>query len=290
MSQGSREALPATAIVRSTLAFTSTALHSRSSKTGSTLTRTGQTSFLPTASCSSRQEFVPEVVAERGGGQQANYGQPAKQIAWMGLTLGLLYQLTGDTQYAVKLHDAMQHYGQYVRWGGQGLADRNPPWHSELDTGQFCFGFANGYDTLYHYLSGQQREQVKADMIRLGILPTLNDWILPGKRFHSFDSMGHNWWSVCVSNAGVASLVLLGEDPRAAQWVDLIDAGFVQWFTYAGNPLHNRIETFEVDGPSYEGVNYTNYGVSNYLRYLLAWKNAFPGRKTRDRRVSEGLL
>lgn len=225
------------------------------------------------------EEFVPESVAKEGGGQQAKYGIPAKQIADMGVTLGLLYELTQETKYAQKLYAAMQHYGQYSMWGGPGLLDRNPPWHSELDTGQFCFGFANGYDTLYHYLSEQQRAQVRSDLIRLGIFPTLNDWILPGKRFHSLDSMGHNWWGVCVANAGVATLVLLDDDPRAEHWVEQIDTGFVEWFTYAGNSLHNRIETFEESGPSYEGVNYTRYGVTNYLRYLLAWRTRYPRRQ-----------
>src|SRR6516225_1379238 len=40
--------------------------------------------------------LIPETVAMRGGGQHANYGEPARQMADMGLTLGLFYQLTGD--------------------------------------------------------------------------------------------------------------------------------------------------------------------------------------------------
>jgi hypothetical protein len=235
------------------------------------------------------EQFFSEIAAKEGGGQQANYGKPAKQIAYMGVTLGLLYELTGETKYAQKLYAAMQHYGQYSLWGGPGLLDRDPPWHSELDTGQFCFGFANGYDTLYPYLSKPQRAQVRSDLFRLGISPTLNDWILPGKRFHSLDSMGHNWWGVCVANAGVAALALLDDDHRAEQWVEQLDAGFVEWFTYAGNPLHNRIETFEATGPSYEGVNYTRYGVTNYLRYLLAWRTRYPEKKAATLEFLTGL-
>lgn len=226
------------------------------------------------------QEFIPESVAEEGGGQQANYGKPAQQIAFMGVALGLLYQLTKHEKYAAKLYAAMQHYGNYVRWGGPGLADRNPPWHSELDTAQFCFGFANGYDTLGSYLSAEQRRRIRETVVRLGVLPTLDDWIIPGKRFHSLDSMGHNWWGVCVAGAGVGALAFLHEDDRAARWIQTLDEGFVEWFTYGGNALHNRIETFEPDGgPSYEGVNYTRYAIASYLRYLLAWKNTFSQRQ-----------
>jgi hypothetical protein len=37
--------------------------------------------------------------------------------------------------------------------------------------------------------------------------------------------------------------------------------------------------TFERSGPSYEGVAYTNFGVSEYLKYRFAWQNIFPGRR-----------
>lgn len=240
------------------------------------------------------EEFIPESVAEQGGGQQARYILPARQMSAMGLTLGLLFQLTGEDKYAIKLQDAMSYYGKYVRWGGPGLSDRDPPWHSELDTAEFCLGYACGYDMLHSYLSAEQRKQISSDLIRLGILATLDDWLLPPKRFHSLDSMGHNWWGVCVSGAGIAALALLGDEPRAGDWVEQIDIGFVEWFSYSGNTLHNRFETFDADGPSYEGVSYTGYGVANYLRYLLAWKNIFPeklsGTEERLKGLSEFFL
>jgi oligo-alginate lyase len=224
-------------------------------------------------------EFVPETVAEIGGGQQANYITPSTQISDMGLTLGLLYQLTGDDKYAAKLRDGLLYYGNYVRWAGPELIERNPPWHSELDTTTFNFGYAAGYDALRGFLSERDRQTIAATMIRLGLEPTLNDWILPGKRIHSFDSMGHNWWGVCVAGAGLCALALLGDDPRAQSWIDAVDAGYVQWFSYAGSVLQNRMRTFEPSGPSYEGIGYTNYGVSEYLRYRFAWQNTFPNRK-----------
>jgi oligo-alginate lyase len=224
-------------------------------------------------------EFFPETVAEIGGGQQANYIMPATQISDMGLTLGLLYQLTGDEKYAAKLREGLLYYGNYVRWAGPQLIERKPPWHSELDTTTFSFGYAAGYDALRGFLTEPDSQTIAATMIRLGLEPTLNDWILPGKRIHSFDSMGHNWWGVCVAGAGLCALALLGDDPRAQSWIDAVDAGYVQWFSYAGNVLQNRMRTFERSGPSYEGVAYTNYGVSEYLRYRFAWQNTFPDRK-----------
>ena len=226
-----------------------------------------------------KAEFFPESVAEVGGGQQANYSTPANQVADMGLTLGLLFHLTGDKRYAKKLHNALLYYGGYSRWWGPELASRVPPWHSVLETALFGFGYAAGYDGLHEYLSEDDRKTIANIMVRLAVEPILNDWILPGKRIHSLDSMGHNWWGVCVSGAGLCGLALLRDDPRAQSWIDAVDAGYTEWFNYPGNVLQNRMRTFESTGPSYEGVNYTNYAVSQYLHYRFAWQNTFPERK-----------
>ncbi|MGB6857372.1 MAG: heparinase II/III family protein [Terracidiphilus sp.] len=226
-----------------------------------------------------RAEFVPESVAEIGGGQQANYVTPARQIADMGLSLGLLFHLTGNRKYAERLRDALLYYGGYMRWCGPGLAQRIPPWHSVLETALFGLGYSAGYDALRNDLTDADRKKIAGIMVRLAVEPILNDWILPGKRIHSLDSMGHNWWGVCVSGTGLCGLALLGDEPRAQSWIDAVDAGYIEWFNYRGNVLQNRMRTFEASGPSYEGVNYTNYGVSQYLNYRFAWQNTFPGKK-----------
>jgi oligo-alginate lyase len=169
-----------------------------------------------------KADLYPESVAEVGGGQQANYITPANQIAEMGLTLGLLFHLTGEPRYADKLREALLYYTGYVRWFGPGLVDRVPPWHSELDTSRFSFGYAAGYDALRHMLSETDRGRIADGMVRLGALTILDDWILPGKRIHSLDSMGHNWWGVCVAGGGLCALALLGDDPRARAWTDAV--------------------------------------------------------------------
>ena len=224
-------------------------------------------------------KLIPESVAMSGEGQHANYGKPGDQMSEMGLALGLLYQLTHDRRYAGKLREAMLYYSNYVRWTAQSFGHRSPPWHSELDTAKFGFGYATGYDALYAVLSDADRKTIADVMVRLAVLPLLDDWVLPGTRIHSFDSMGHNWWGVCVAGAGICALALLGDDPRAQGWIDAMDEGFAEWFDYRGNALQNRVANFERSGPSYEGVNYTNYGVSEYLHYRLAWQNTYPGRK-----------
>jgi hypothetical protein len=223
--------------------------------------------------------FIPESVAMSGRGQQEDFAVPGDQMSEMGLTLGLLYHLTGEKRYADKLKEAMLYYSHYSGWTASGFPHRSPPWNSELATAKLGSGYAAGYDALRGSLSDVERKTTADVMVRLAILPTLKDWVLPGNRIHSLDSMGHNWWGVCVSGAGLCALALLGDDPRVQGWIDAIDAGFKQWFDYQGNVLQNRVATFQRSGPSYEGVGYTDYGVHEYLNYRLAWQNTYPGRK-----------
>lgn len=219
-------------------------------------------------------DLVSLEYAESGSGQHGNYGRPSSQMSSMGATLGLAYQMTGGKKYAEKLREAMLHFGKLNRWAGD--ANRDPPWHSELNTARFCYGYAVGYDSIYNYLSEADRKTIANSMIERGILPTLNDWILPETRIHALDSMGHNWWSVCVAMAGVASLSVLGDDPRAVEWVERVRDGFPEWFAYPGNTLQNKSLNFDRKGAFYESVNYANYALAEYLLFHLAYANACP--------------
>jgi len=212
--------------------------------------------------------------AESGGGQHGNYRRPSNQISQMGATLGLAYQITGDEKYAKKLRQAMLHFSQLKRWAGD--AHHDPPWHSELNTARFCFGYAVGYDSIHDYLTESDRKRITNAIVRLGILPTLDDWLLPERRIHALDSMGHNWWSVCVAMAGVASLSVLGDHPDADEWVDQIHDSFPEWFMYQGNKLQNKSPNFDRQGAFYESVSYANYALFEYLNFHLAYSNVFP--------------
>ncbi len=220
------------------------------------------------------EKLVSLDYAESGRGQHGNYGAPSGQISGMATTLGLAFRLTGDERYAEKLKTALLHFGHLQRWAGD--AGNDPPWHSELNTARFCFGYAVGYDCLHDTLTAAERQEIAAAMVRLGIRPTLDDWLLPGSRIHALDSMGHNWWSVCVAMAGVASLALVDDVPEAAAWCERIVQAFPEWFYYLGNILQNKSRNFDRDGAFYESVNYANYALSEYLLFRLAYANVFP--------------
>ena len=136
------------------------------------------------------EKLISKEHAESGSGQHGNYGGPSSQVSRLASVLGLAYRITGEKRYAEKVRDALIHYGGLKRWAGN--ANHDPPWHSELNTARFCFAYAVGYDSIHDFLSEQERATIRESMIRLGILPTLNDWVLSEQRIHALDSMGHN--------------------------------------------------------------------------------------------------
>ena len=99
------------------------------------------------------------------------HAKPGDQIGRMAMTLGLAYQVTGHSRYAEKLRSALLYYSRYQKWHGKGLRRNDPPWHSELNTARFCFGFAVGYDSIHDYLSESDRKTI-VDAVHGG-MPTL---------------------------------------------------------------------------------------------------------------------
>ncbi|MHC4119819.1 MAG: heparinase II/III domain-containing protein [Planctomycetota bacterium] len=223
------------------------------------------------------EKLVSKEYAEGGTGQHGNYGRPSRQVVQMGSTLGLAYRMTGEKRYAEKLRQALLHHGKLSRWAGD--AGHDPPWQSELNTARFCFGYAVGYDCIADFLSEADRVTIAESMVRLGIGPTLNDWVLGEKRIHALDSMGHNWWSVCVAMAGLASLSLVDDEPQAQAWVEQVSDSFGEWFYYSGNILQNKSTNFDAEGAFYESVNYADYALREYLLFRLAYSNTYPGSK-----------
>ncbi|HEY3940326.1 MAG TPA: heparinase II/III family protein [Bryobacteraceae bacterium] len=226
--------------------------------------------------------FVSESAAEQGAGDDANFGRPSQQIVDMAFTLGLAYHVTNREPYGTKLREALLHYAGYSAWHGPGFPRRTPPWHSELNTARFCVGMGAGYDALHQKLAAADRHGIADAIARMGVGATLADWLTPQTRIHALDSMGHNWWAVCVSSAGIASLALLGDDPRATAWLERVNEGIREWFVFGGNVLQNKSITFDPAGAFYESVNYANYALFEYLRFRLAYANVFPHRKQAD--------
>lgn len=219
------------------------------------------------------ETFIPLREIESEEGKRGDYKRASSQADNMAKTLGLAYRMTGKMDYATKVRDILLHYANLNYWSGN--PNNDPPWHSELRTARLLFAYAVGYDSIYDILSDTDRKTIVNALVDRGLLPILNDWILPENRVHAIDSMGHNWWSVCVSMAGVATLAIVDEEPSAEDWLVHIRESYPEWFAYTGNILQNKSINFDAKGAFYESVLYADYALCEYLFYHIAHENIY---------------
>ena len=191
-------------------------------------------------------------------------------------TLGLVYRVTGDTRFAKRIKEILFQTISKQTWEGRELLQRTPPWKGGLGTAHTTFYVSIGFDCAYEYLSPTERKHVAIGIVRLGIKPAMDDWLNADSNIHTFDTMGHNWWSACVDMAGFAALAVRNEIPEAIGWTEEISAYSVEWFNYSGSVLQNKPVSFDRNGGFYESINYANFGFSQYLLFRLAHQNVFP--------------
>ena len=188
--------------------------------------------------------------------------------------LCLAYRMTGDRKYGEQVKQNL--FAQ--RLGGRDdsmLLLRDPPWHAGLGSGAACAAFGVAFDSIHDLLTPAERQALAHRLATNGILPVLDDWVLGGRRIHSLDTMGHNWWSAIVFGAGIGAMAIMDEEPRARGWVERVGWAEAEWVTYAGSVLENKPANFDAAGGFYESVNYASFGIGSYLPFRLAWRDAF---------------
>lgn len=162
--------------------------------------------------------------------------------------------LTEQQTYCDLTRDYLLTYATWQRWDntnerGLGLA-------------HLLMGNAIAYDWVYEKLTPAERETIRA---------SLGNW---ARRMYEASSESnwdawHNWWYrsylqnyywVCNSSLGVASLVLLGEDPRAQAWLD-----------QASSKIARGREFLEgiADGTWHESIPYQDYMLTMTLQFLV---------------------
>ncbi len=189
--------------------------------------------------------------------------------------LCLAYRMTLDVKYAQRIRQILEQMAQKPNFSDPAMLKRDPPWHAALGTANMIYTFAIGFDSIHDFLPPEKRKSLAAALNGKGVKLAMDDWILGPTRIHSLDTMGHNWWSALVFNAGIGSIAMLDEEPQARQWLSKIDEGSLEWMTYAGSTLETKPASFDREGGFYESVGYADYATNQYLRYRLAWNNAF---------------
>ena len=186
--------------------------------------------------------------------------------------MSLAYQMTGDKKYAGAAKNGLMQLLSKPAWDG--MDDRTPRWNAGLNTSHANWKASVTFDAIYNSLSKDERKDIANQIVKLGIEPSIDDWISKDKRIQSLNNMGHNWWSAVVFEAGIASLAVMNEIPDAKQWALAIMEDSKEWFAFSGSVLENKVPNFDPSGGFYESVSYANFGISEYLLFRLALTNA----------------
>ncbi len=190
--------------------------------------------------------------------------------------LALAYRVTGEARYAEGARRLLLRRAAKVDWlGDMPLARRDPPWKSDLGMGYAAASYGIAYDAIRDTLSAADRRTIVDGLIRSAILPIMGDWVDGRTRIHTLDTMGHNWWGHIVFGAGVGTLAILRDDPRAAEWAQRIDAASIEWFEFAGSRFESKPPTYGVDGAYSETVGYAELGLHSLLEFRRSWKEAY---------------
>lgn len=232
-------------------------------------------------------EIIPpdeESVQVNGEGfaiQHENYGTAAGPFAGNMPYLTFAYEMTGDEKYFIKAKELMLKYCSYSRWHGKGSIGKG-----ELNTGNFLTGMSYGWAAFSDKFTKEEKDYIAQRSYTLGIMAQLEDWLLPGTKIHCFDTMGHNWWPVCVSTGALAAIAMSDYFPDGRELADKAAEGLKRWFAYKGNPINMKPATLD-DGAFYESVVYYNYSMLEYLRFAEAYINVTGKPPFDDREIIE---
>ena len=240
-----------------------------------------------------REPFVTEEEANGPDTLHANFGLLNQQLRRLNRILGLKHRIEGDPAPALRLRDLLLHFISFERWYAVSYAVRKPiPWHSDLCSTGTTLAAATAYDLIYDVLTPAERDAIAKGIFERGVLPAFSDWVLPETRIHAVDSMGHNWWAVCIGEAAAALLALRDRLPgeNAERMLALADRALADYLAYPGNPLFNKMRNFDDRGMFYESVAYDNYGTGSLLRYLYVSERYAGRNETIRAALPAGLL
>ena len=240
------------------------------------------------------EEFITEEQANGRNtqSQHADFGSLNHQANRMCDVLGTAYLVEGDEKCAEKLKNLLLHFITFERWYSVSYTKRTPvPWHSDLCSTSTTLALARIYDIIFDYLTEEERRKISDGILEKGVYAALGDWVFHETRIHAVDSMGHNWWSVCISEAAAAFLAVSDfvEKRRKKEVLQSIDAALADYLTYPGNTLFNKLRNFDDKGFFYESINYNNFGTGSLLRYLMCSERYFGRNETIRNALPENL-
>ncbi len=184
--------------------------------------------------------------------------------------LAFAYYYNGGEDYLARAQKQMTAALDDPRWE----SDDYP--RTDLRTASLCEQMAVCYSLFADKISAEDRRRIALTTWERGIAPLIREWVAPGHKIHALDTMGHNWWPVCVASGAFAGIVMQDDlvgygIAEAPAYVQMAVDGLAAWFAYAGNPMNTKPASFD-RGAFYEGVTYTDYLLHEYLQFAIAYR------------------
>lgn len=213
-----------------------------------------------------------------GGSKLFTLGNEVRTLAKEAQNLAFYARMTDSRKAEALAAELISLLSEEDRWVYQSGGGRQ----SDLWTADIGLCLAAAYDAVRGACHADERRRIEETLYRKAYLPLYEDWLHPTKKIHALDSMGHNWWIVCVSAAGLLLLVLEGRVPHADEALHTITEGIRAWFAYPGNVLQNKQANFGADGDYVETMGYLDYALGNFVVFEAAYR-----RRTGDAALGE---
>ncbi len=184
--------------------------------------------------------------------------------------LAFHYRVTGEVSSAHAAGTCLAWLTDVPEWRAQALKNG---WVSDLWTADLTSAAGIAMDCLGDFLDPESRAATARAILERGVQPLVQEWIDPLTRIHALDSMGHNWWSVCVGGAAVGLFAAGDKTPEAESHLHRIADSFVEFFNYPGNVLQNKKRTFGRQGDFIESIGYLDYTLQGLCFVFDLYRN-----------------
>lgn len=254
---------------------------------GPTLARNGWNKFeerMHVIDERSVQETKDEILELRkrfeqyGGNKRFSLGNFVREQAKLAAELAFYYRLSEKKQYAGYAAELLGAICQEPAWVYQYTA----PQQSDLWTADIGLNLTIALELIHDEVSEENRIRWSDALFLKAFTPIYAEWLHPVKKLHSLDTMGHNWWSVCVCAAGFILLSLGRERSDYESYLHTIVEGMMEWFAYPGSILQNKHANFGSEGDYLESVGYLDYSLANFSLFEMYYRKLNGDKRLMD--------
>lgn len=207
------------------------------------------------------QKDMQDRVRQFGGNKRFTLGNYIREQAKRAHHLAFMYRMKGGAELARGIKELILLIGEEETWLYQTGSGRA----SDLWTADIGLHLSLAYGCIRDTLTVEERRTIEDQLYKKAFLPLFTDWLDPTRKIHALDTMGHNWWSVCVSGAGLVLLTLGEQVEGYSSLLHTITEGLKEWFAYPGNVLQNKKANFGPDGDYIETMSYLDYALGSFM-------------------------